>query len=74
MHVLDLKSEKFWENLKIHAGGDDHELRIQFAPPKRNSCVATLTETKRTSLKTRIIAKNKSELHARNLNKKRRNL
>ena len=31
--VLDLKSEKFWENLKIHAGGDD-KLRIQFAPPK----------------------------------------
>ena len=31
--VLDLKSEIFWENLKIHAGGDD-KLRIQFAPPK----------------------------------------
>ena len=30
--VLDLKSENFWENLKIHAGGDD-KLRIQFAPP-----------------------------------------
>ena len=30
--VLDLKSENFRENLKIHAGGDD-KLRIQFAPP-----------------------------------------
>ena len=27
-----MKSEKFWENLKIHAGGDDKQ-RIQFAPP-----------------------------------------
>ena len=30
--VLHLKSEKFGENLKIHAGGDD-KLRVQFAPP-----------------------------------------
>ena len=30
--ILDLKSEKFWQNLKIHAGGDD-KLWIQFAPP-----------------------------------------
>ena len=30
--ALDLKSENFWQNLKVHAGGDD-KLRIQFAPP-----------------------------------------
>ena len=33
--VLHLKSEKFWENLKIHAGSDD-KLRIQFASPNRD--------------------------------------
>jgi hypothetical protein len=27
-----MKYENFWENLKIHAGGDD-KLRIQFASP-----------------------------------------
>ena len=30
--VYNLKSEIFWENLKIHAGGDDKML-IQFAWP-----------------------------------------
>ena len=36
--VLCLKSEKFWENLKIHAGGN-HKLQIQFAPPKQLSVI-----------------------------------
>ena len=27
-----MKSEIFWENLKIHVDGDDKQ-RIQFAPP-----------------------------------------
>ena len=40
--VLDLKSENFWENLKIHAGGDD-KLRIQFAPPKFAVVVYTVS-------------------------------
>ena len=30
--VLNMKSENFGENLKIHAGGDDKQ-RIQFASP-----------------------------------------
>ena len=33
--VYNLKYEKFWENLKIHAGGDG-KLRIQFAWPYSN--------------------------------------
>ena len=36
--VLNLKSENFWEYLKIHAGSDDKQ-RIQFAlPNKKTSC------------------------------------
>ena len=31
LHLM--KYEKFWETLKIHAGGDDKQW-IQFAPPK----------------------------------------
>ena len=33
--------ENFWENLKIHAGGDDKQ-RIQFAPPYSVACAQPL--------------------------------
>ena len=36
-----MKSEKFWENLKIHAGGDDKQ-RIQFAPPNMAGWIESL--------------------------------
>jgi hypothetical protein len=39
--VFNMKYEIFWENLKIHAGGDD-KLRIQFASPKRKAIYKSL--------------------------------